>query len=285
MQGTSQQALAELGLSPLEADVYVWLLQHAPATAYRVSKGLGKPTANTYKAVESLFHKGALLLAEGEGREVRPVPPAELLGALERRFRTRLARAAAGLERLPQLEQDEHVWRLRNSAQVLERLRAMLGEAREVAVLDLFPWAVEALRADLERAAGRGLLLAAKVYAPCVLEGVRTVLEPRAERVTARWAGLWANAVVDGREHLLAWLSPDGSRVRQAVCSASPFLSWIYHTGLVRELITSALERALDEGRSREELVELLASFEGLRAEHAPGYLALQAHDEETESA
>lgn len=281
MDPASEEALVAMGLSALEAQAYAWLLRHGAASAYGVAKGLGKPTANTYKAIDSLLHKGALLHEEGAGREVRAVPPEEFLGALERRFRARLARAAAGLERLAPPAADERVWRLGDADQVRERLRAMLAAARRVCVVDLFPPAVEALRAPLEEAARRGVVVAAKVYAPCELLGVRVVLEPRAAEVSARWPGQWSNAVVDGHEHLLAWLSADGRRVRQAVWSPSPFLSWIYHTGLVRELWTSAMERALAEGAAREELVALAASFEDLRAEDAPGYRALRAREAE----
>ena len=79
-------SLRELGLTGLEAEAYAWLLTASPATGYGVAKGLGKPTANTYKALESLREKGAVVTDDDETRSYRAVPPPELLAALERRF-------------------------------------------------------------------------------------------------------------------------------------------------------------------------------------------------------
>jgi hypothetical protein len=50
----SVQALQDPGFTGLEAQVYVFLLRHAPATGYRISHAIGKPTANTYKALAEL---------------------------------------------------------------------------------------------------------------------------------------------------------------------------------------------------------------------------------------
>src|SRR5437764_15136779 len=88
-------ALIELGLSGSEAAAYAYLVRHSPATAYKVAKGIGKPVANTYKAIASLEEKGAVLVDDGESRLCRAVPPEEFLARLDRRFRAQRSRAAA----------------------------------------------------------------------------------------------------------------------------------------------------------------------------------------------
>jgi sugar-specific transcriptional regulator TrmB len=50
--------LMEFSFSGLEAEIYTFLLRDSPATGYRVAQALGKPVANTYKAIESLQNKG-----------------------------------------------------------------------------------------------------------------------------------------------------------------------------------------------------------------------------------
>ncbi len=80
------EALVSLGFTALESEIYTFLLQESPVTGYRVAQALGKPTANTYKAIESLALKGAVIVAEGAQRHCRAVPAQELLNRLDRRF-------------------------------------------------------------------------------------------------------------------------------------------------------------------------------------------------------
>src|SRR5262245_46662348 len=100
IQSTLLLALQELGLSGSEAAVYAYLLQHSPATGYRVAQAIGKPVANTYKTISSLEEKGAVVIDEGEARACRAVPAEEFLARLDAQFRERRVRAARELTEL-----------------------------------------------------------------------------------------------------------------------------------------------------------------------------------------
>ena len=64
------ESLQELGFTETEALAYAGLVPISPATGYRVAQAIGKPAANTYKALESLEAKGAVLVESGA---VRPL--------------------------------------------------------------------------------------------------------------------------------------------------------------------------------------------------------------------
>src|SRR3954447_24395728 len=100
-------ALEELGLSGSEAAVYAYLVQHSPATGYRVAQGIGKPVANTYKAIASLEEKGAVLVDPSSTRPCRAVPPEEFLARLEGQFQERRTRAARALSEVRAAEPEE----------------------------------------------------------------------------------------------------------------------------------------------------------------------------------
>src|SRR4051794_30795350 len=102
-------ALASFGFTDLEAEVYVFLLRESPATAYRVAQAIGKPVANTYKAVESLQAKGAVVVEEGASRMCRAVPAGELLARLEHSFRERKTAAARALASVKRAAGDDRV--------------------------------------------------------------------------------------------------------------------------------------------------------------------------------
>src|SRR5882724_6196485 len=93
-------ALMALGFTALEAGIYTTLLRKSPITGYGIAKELGKPAANTYKAIESLQTKGAIIVDDGESRLCRAVAPEEVFGQLERSFADNKKRAEAALAEL-----------------------------------------------------------------------------------------------------------------------------------------------------------------------------------------
>src|SRR5262249_42976736 len=242
------QSLTGLGFTELEAEVYVSLLQHSPATGYRVAQSIGRPVANTYKAIESLQQKGAILVDEGASRLCRAVPAEELLAQLERGFQRRRQEAAHALASLRAAPEDDRVYQLQSVEQVFERCRRMLQGCEQVAVLDVFPKPLEELRPDIEAVVRRGVRIVIKAYAPAALPGADVVVHAQGRVSLRGWPGQWLNGVTDGREHLLAFLTSDLRGLYQAVWSGSAYLSWVYHSAVAAEAILAALMRDLEEG-------------------------------------
>lgn len=182
------QTLVSLGLTALEGEVYTLLLRESPATGYRVAQALGKPAANTYKALESLARKGAVLVDEGANRQCRAVPSEEWLNQLERQFSARKQEASEALAGLCSSSYDDRIYQLTSRAQVLERCRAMLERCRHVAVMDIFPTLVPGLCEDIETAAARGVEVVVKTYEKTKLRDVRIVVRPSGSRNHRRHA-------------------------------------------------------------------------------------------------
>ena len=268
----SAQPLIDLGLTALEAEAYAYLLENSPATGYRVAKAIAKPTANTYKAIQSLKEKGALIIEDGASRLCRAIPVEEFLRGLERRFLRTKEEANRELAKLKPAPADEKFYYLQTPDQVFERFRRMLKECEHIALLDLFPCGLEELRGDIERAASRGIHIGIKAYRACKVKGAEVAVAARGEETIRRWPGQWANGVVDGRHHLLAFLSRDGTRVLQAVWSTNTYTSWVYHSGLMFELLHGALSRGLVKGKGRTVLPRGYRKLEAMKGEEAPGY-------------
>jgi sugar-specific transcriptional regulator TrmB len=271
------QALVSLGLTRLEAEIYTHLLGESPATGYRIASGIGKPAANTYKAIESLAAKGAIIVDEGQSRLCRAIPPEELLTRLERTFRAHRDLALESLTSLPGSSGDDRVYQIKSSEQVLERCRQMIAGAEQIVLADLFPGALADLAPELESAAGRGLRIAVKAYRSVTLDGVEVSVDPAGERVLARWPGRWLNLVVDGAQYVQAFLSADGTQVHQAIWSGSAYLSWVYHSALGSEFALSALAAMLSRKAGPEQLKQWLERHQEQMGPDAPGYRALLA--------
>lgn len=243
------ESLVDLGFTRLEAEVYAWLVEHSPATGYKVAKGIHKPTANTYKAIESLQGKGAVLTDHADSKLCRATPPDELLDRLAQRFSELRRKAAEGLSRLSPAGNDDRVYQLESADQVRQKLTRMIEEATQLVVLDLFPAAVEWIEDHVHKAARRNVRVAMKVYEPIVIEGVDTVYDQRGKDLRKLWPGIVANCAVDGRQMLQALLDANGREVVQAVWSASPFLAQSYLQTLAGEIKRVALEVSIQQNQ------------------------------------
>lgn len=263
--GECVQAVVSLGFTSLEAEVYTFLVQEPGVTGYRVAQAIGKPAANTYKALESLERKGAVLVDEGENRAFRAMPPAELLAGLKRDFSARHERAAETLSKLATPPPDDRLYQLRSRSQVLERCRAMLERAKHVAAMDLFPAVVVELWPDLEAAAGRGVEVIIKTYEPLRVSGARVIVRPRGYEIVDAIPAQLVSLNVDGAEHLLAMLRHDGDEVHQAVWTSSAIVAFLLYNGLINEVSQVAVMQALDKG---EDVAGIRRRFEELRPFH-----------------
>ncbi|WP_426749702.1 TrmB family transcriptional regulator [Myxococcus sp. Y35] len=229
-----------LGFTEMEARVYCELLKGAPATGYRLAQALGKAPPSIYQALASLEHKGAVLVEEGEPRSFRPVPPDEVLAALQRGFETRKREAADALRRLHAPAQDDRIYHLKSTAQVMERARAMIAGATERLLFDLFPPPFAALVPALTEASARRVSIAGLVYDDTPEVPFDCVRSSSADFTRERWPGAQLTLVVDAREFLVALLTPDGTGVKQAIWSDSVYLSCLQHSGLSAEVQLSA---------------------------------------------
>jgi sugar-specific transcriptional regulator TrmB len=242
-------ALVALGLTRLEAEVYGYLAGRVPATGYQVARGIGRPTANTYKALETLRAKGGVVSGDGEPRLYRAVAPAELLGLLERRFSRDRDRAAEALSRIESPDSDPHVYRIGTREQVIERLTASVGRARGD-VLGVVPGHVgPLLRGPLASARARGVRVAVAVEQPLELDGIEEIIAPQ---------GVWnvLHVVVDGRETLSAAFRHDS--LRDAAQSTNTDLAKAQGRLLAAEHLYLRLARSLQHGINIDDLDEWL---------------------------
>src|SRR6185295_195225 len=165
------------------------------------------PTANTYNAIASLAQRGAIVVDDSETRLCRAVPPGELLDRLNREFDAKRKQADAELAKLRPASGDDRVYQLTSIEQVLERARAMLGAARCVALLDLFPRALALLESDLRAAGKRGIKVGVRAYRPTQIKGVHIVVPSESPHILSTWPGEHMSIAVDGDQFMIALLT------------------------------------------------------------------------------
>lgn len=279
-QNEAEQALAALGFTELEARLYCVLLSSGPSTGYRLAKLAGKAPPNVYQALAALGRKAAVLVDDTEPRTWRAARPAELLAVMGGSFASRQAEAERKLASLAVAPADDRLYQIADAAQVLERARAMLAGAREIVLFDLFDAPLAALRADLEAAAARGVVVAGLVYGEArPLAGVTARPASGAVVARERWPGVQLTLIADAAEHLVALMTPAMDGVLRAIWSDSAYLSCLQHSGLSAEIRLTGVETAALDPLSR---LSLLGSApRGLRALIGPEPLSFSPDDSE----
>ena len=258
-------SLVDLGFTELEARIYAFLVEEPAASGYRVAQAISRPAANTYKALETLERKGAVLVDEDEVRRFRAVPVTELLSRLERQFRNKQRRARKALTRRKKLPGDDRIYQLRNGDQVLERAHAMLADADDIVLIDAAPEVLEALLSSVEATLARGVTVVIKAYQPVEISGARIIVRPRGNEIINTLPAALLGLNVDGAQHLLALLRQDDDSVFQAVWTSSPVVAYILYTGLVNEISLTAVMAELS---GRATLKSIRESFDDLRQFH-----------------
>ena len=251
----SIEALVALGWTPIEALAYAGLLEHPRSTGYGLAHRIGKPTANTYKALASLEDRGAVTVEDDARRHYSAVAPEELLDGMERRFREHRTQAVRGLSRLAPAREDG-VHQLRTIDQAVSRLRRMLGRCRTTALLELPASVLDQVADDIALAGDGGADVRLKTPQVVDLESITRVVAGENTGVVA--------AVVDGREMLLAALTSRGT-LRHGVWSARPDVAGLAHRALIAEILFADVDRGLEQGMSIDDLEEMFGSYSDLR--------------------
>jgi sugar-specific transcriptional regulator TrmB len=259
---TIASTLIELGFTPIEAEIYSFLLRDSPATGYRIAKALGRSFAVTYSALESLQSKGAILVDAGKSRLSRAVPPQEFLDHRERRFRDQRDRILRAAEDIPSQMSDARIYQITAQDQVYQRARTMLADAEARVLVELFPDPLQVLREDVEAAAGRGVDVTVRIYREAGISGARVVLSPFGSRTIDSFRSQWMALFIDGRQFLLAQLGPAGTVVHYAVWSANLILARAIYAYINSDLHHYAFRKRLHEADSLDRAIRDYAELE-----------------------
>jgi HTH-type transcriptional regulator, sugar sensing transcriptional regulator len=237
------ELLVPFGFTNLESEIYAFLLGESPATGYRIAQAIGKPAANTYKAIQTLQAKGAVLVEEGANRMCRAIPADELLARLQGDFDARKKAAQAALERIGKPSDDDRIYYLRSKEQVLGRARVMLGAAKQQVLLKCPNDVLEELRANLEDAIERGVDVCVLAPSETVVGNVQAATEPFALPGEV-------SLLTDGDQYLSGQLADDRT---EAIWTRSPFLVPTAHQGLSAQITLAEVAEQLrmDEKKSR----------------------------------
>jgi sugar-specific transcriptional regulator TrmB len=162
------ESLTELGFSTNEARAYKGLLVESPATGYEIAQRAGIPRSAIYAVLKRLEDDGLVARVEETPARYAPLPPADLLGVLRRRFEGSLTALDGSLRRLRPPPPPVDLWNVSGYDEVLERAQALIGAAERSIFCSLWRREAVRLRPALDAAARRKVKLIA--FSFCALD-------------------------------------------------------------------------------------------------------------------
>lgn len=239
--------LNDLGFNFLESEVYLELLANEPMTAYRVAKQINKPTANVYKAIDSLSQKGAVLIEDNKNRKCKAVPPDEFINHLEKLMLSKTSNLKEQLKDIGKVYYDERTYAIESVPLVFERFESMMSKCKKIAVIDIFPEPMEKVKYIIEKAIERGVEVYIQVYKPIEIKGANIAYTSAASESLKYWKSQQLNLMTDGEEHLLALMNNSLTKVLQAKWSNNLYVSCTLLAGFMREQVIINLMEKMDE--------------------------------------
>lgn len=267
------ESLKQLGLNQLEAEVYLHLLSNNQITAYKVGKSINKPTANVYKAIDSLSKKGAVIIESNKSKHCKAVPPNEFLSHYEKNILNRTKKLKTSLNNLEEENYDEKTYSIESVHLVFERFRTMLKKARVVVVIDAFPKALDEVIEAIKEAIKRGVTVYIQVYEPIIIPGADIATSKIGEKAMEHWQSQQLNAIIDGEEYLVALMNNSLTDVIQASWSNNYFMACSLHAGRMHEQTILKISSKINNCENFEkEVIELINKQQYFYNSNIPGF-------------
>ncbi len=270
------ELLQNLGFSPLEADAYLALLSEPGITGYRVAQIIGKPVPNTYKTLDNLDNRGAIISDHsGRSRLFSAVPVDEFIDSKVRELEISRKQLTKELSDVHATIPEEGIYRLQNVQQVYSKAEKMIAEAETSLLIDIDPIPLAQLQPSIDRAVARGLRPLVHVHSDSMdhrIDGCEVVNSCKLD-----WPGEWLVVHSDGKEYLIAVITPDEHRILQAVWSRNAFIAPLIFHGTLDKAILYSVMIMFGRGMERDEIEKEMRRLWKEYARNDPGSQALRS--------
>lgn len=249
--------LTELGLTNLEARIYILLLQQSPLSGYGVAKILGRSVPNIYNTLSAMSQKGLVMSSLDKTTNIYvPTPIEEYLEQYS-------SKAAAIIEKTRKIfrtidfSEDQAapvIYNMENTEQVLERTIMLIEKAQENISISADRFPLLLLSAYLSEASKRGVSVLVNSYVDLEIPGCDVVhWKRRKER--KQWPANLLIIAADGREMVTSFFSFE-ERVINALWVNNPYLATSFQHGRSADTVLAFILNMLNSEVTIEELRE-----------------------------
>jgi predicted transcriptional regulator len=224
--------MREVGLSELEATIYIWLLENKRSTGYKIAGKIGKPVANTYKALKSLQKKGAVLSDETTGTAYfDTIPVKEFLNKIENEFARKKERIIEEVKQLEVIEEKTGIFELQSIELMFEKAATIIKTATSSLLIDGHPAPLMMLKDCILAKRKDKISILLKNYDKTEFEGIKQLHNPKTEMHLGGLQAQWIVVIKDASEALLAFFDHHGEELKHCIWIRDPYISLILFNG------------------------------------------------------
>ena len=245
--------LRDLGLNELEANIYIWLLENKRSTGYKIAGQIGKPVANTYKALKSLQNKGAVISDDSSGTiYFDTIPIEEFLNKIENEFKAKREQIVDQVNKLEVQQEPAGIFEIKSKELVFEKVNSMTKSAQDTILIDGFPAPMQSIKQYLTEDRANEITIYVKNYSGENIEHVHQIKASIPELVYSELNGQWLIVLRDTVESLVAFFSKDGAELIHCIWTKDPFLSFILFNGSAYEFnFTEVCEQVYNDDSNK----------------------------------
>jgi len=268
--------LLELGFNRLEAEVYIQLLSIPPATAYKVGKLINKPTANVYKAIDSLARKGAVIVEDNKAKLCKAIRPEEFFSLYETNLIQKSEKAKESLSHLQDDIIDQGSYAIKSVALVFEKVKSILNNAKKIVVVDAFPKTLSYIANLLTETGKRGVEVYIEAYEEIdILNTQVTISKTIGNTATQHWNSQQLNIMADGEVHLISLMDNELETVKQATFSYNIYMSCMLLVSSLKEQTVIQLLNIQEDSDFETKAKEILNQTKFFYNTDIPGFKKL----------
>ena len=228
--------LRKMGLSELEANVYIWLLENHRSTGYKIAMQTGKPVANTYKALKSLENKGAVVRDNSSNKiYFDTIPVEEFLNKIEKEFSKQREKIIDEVKKLNVQQDPMGIYEIRSQELVYEKAIGMINSAENTLLIDCFPAPMKIIKEHLTKKRTKDISIYVKNYSSEDIDNVNQIKAVNVELSIKDLDGQWMIILKDTTESLIAFFNKDGTELNHCVWIKDPFISFVLFNGSTHE--------------------------------------------------
>ena len=228
--------LKDLGLSELEARIYIWLLENQRSTGYKIAGQIAKPVANTYKALKSLQNKGAVVSDDSSGTTYfDTIPIEEFLNKIENEFKQKREQIIEEVDKLEVQQEPTGIYEIRSKDLVFEKVASMIRSTEDALLIDGFPAPMKTIRQYLSVDRPKDINIYVKNYSGDNIDNVHQLKANFDDLPISELNGQWLVVLKDTKESLIAFFNKDGSELIHCIWTKDPFISFVLFNGSLYE--------------------------------------------------
>ena len=268
--------LLDLGFNRLESEVYIQLLTIPPATAYKVGKLINKPTANVYKAIDSLAKKGAVIMDNKKTKLCKAIKPEDFFNLYEANLLQKAKKAKENLKHLNVEVIDQSSYEIKSAALVFEKVKNILHNAKEIVVVDAFPKTLTQIANLLEETGKRGVKIYIEAYEEIEIPNTQiTISKTVGSSAIQHWNSQQLNIMADGEVHLIALMDNNLKTIKQAVFSHNIYMSCMLLASSLKEQTVIQLLNIQEDKDFENKAKEILNQTKFFYNTNIPGFKKL----------